>query len=185
MDKDKREQLDALVKRAQDGDTQAFGNIYDELVKPVYRYIFYRVAENIAEDLTEETFLKVWQNLKKYKKTKHPFSSWVFRIAHNLVVDYYRKNHVTNEISEELPDTQESNNPEHKVNIKLTQIRLKKVIRHLPDNYKEVIILKYVNDFNNKEISDTIGKSEATVRTIQFRALKKLRAMLSEEEEVF
>ena len=68
MDKDKRTKLDALVKRAQSGDTQAFGDIYDELVKPVYRYIFYRVAESIAEDLTEETFLKVWQNLKKSKQ---------------------------------------------------------------------------------------------------------------------
>ena len=186
---DKKQQkinLDELVQQAQEGDTQAFGTIYDELVKPVYRYIFYRVEESIAEDLTEDTFLKVWQNLKSYKKTKYPFSSWVFRIAHNLVVDYYRKNHLTEEIDINTPDTAKTNNPQHEISIKLTQIRLKKVIRHLPDNYQQVIILKYVNDLDNKEISATIGKSEATVRTIQFRALEKLRSMLTnEDKEVF
>lgn len=177
--------IDKLVVMAQGGETQAFALIYDELVKPVYRYIFYRVKENIAEDLTEETFLKVWQNLKKYKKGKHPFSSWVFRIAHNLVVDYYRKNKTTEEIDEKFADPKEGNNPASQADIKLTQIRLRKVIRRLPDNYQQVIILKYINELDNKEIADTIGKSEATVRTIQFRALEKLRGMLGEERELF
>ena len=177
--------IDKLVVMAQGGETQAFALIYDELVKPVYRYIFYRVESNIAEDLTEDTFLKVWQNLKKYKKGKHPFSSWVFRIAHNLVVDYYRKNRTTEEIDDRMADTKEGNNPESQANIKLTQIRLRKVIRKLPENYQQVILLKYINEFDNKEIAASIGKSEATVRTIQFRALEKLRGLLGEDRELF
>jgi len=180
---EKRLNIGKLVEMAQRGDTAAFAQIYDELVKPIYRYIYYRVEETIAEDLTEETFFKVWQNLKQYKKGKSPFSSWVFRIAHNLVVDYYRKNNITEEIDETMADTKATANPENDVNIKLTNIRLRKVIRKLPDNYQQVIILKYINELDNNEIAEAIGKSEATVRTIQFRALEKLRSFLSEERD--
>jgi len=168
---------------AQKGDTEAFAQIYDELVKPLYRYIYYRVEEDIAEDLTEEVFFKAWQNLRKYKKGKHPFSSWVFRIAHNLIVDHYRKNRQTEEIDEGLPDTEQGNNPDYQTNVKLTNVRLRKVICRLPDKYQQVVILKYINELDNKEIADSIGKSEAAVRIIQFRALEKLRGLLSEERE--
>src|SRR5512136_3095853 len=92
------------VGKAQGGDTEAFAQIYDALVKPIYRYIYYRVEEAIAEDLTEDTFLKMWQNLGKYKKRSTPFPSCPFRIAHNLVVDHYRKKPATDEIDESLPD---------------------------------------------------------------------------------
>lgn len=176
--------IDNLVIKAQSGDAAAFGEIYDEMVKPVYRYIYYRVAESIAEDLTEETFFKVWQNLNQYKKGKFPFSSWVFRIAHNLVIDYYRKNHVTDELNESLPDTKEGNDPERQADVKLTNIRLRRVIHHLPDNYQQVIVLKYINELDNREIAATIDKSEAAVRTIQFRALEKLRELLSSDREI-
>ncbi len=179
----KKIDIDRLVEKSKSGDAAAFGQVYDELVKPVYRYIYYRVEESIAEDLTEDAFLKAWQNLKKYKKGKCPFSSWVFRIAHNLVVDHYRKNRIVTEISDELPDTKEANDPARQANVKLTKVRLRKVIRHLPNNYQQVILLKYVNDLNNKEIAVTIGKSEAAVRTIQFRALEKLRSMLDKNSD--
>ena len=172
--------IDKLVAKAQRGDSEAFARIYDELVKPVYRYIFYRVEDAIAEDLTEETFFKAWQNLKKYKKGKHPFSSWVFKIAHNLVVDYYRKNRTTEEIDERMADPQQTSNPAYQTDIKLTQIRLRKVICRLSENYQQVIILKYINELDNKEIASVIGKSEGAVRTLQFRALARLRSLLTE-----
>ena len=183
--KEKKPDLNKLVEEARSGNADAFAQIYDALVKPVYRYIFYRVEDAIAEDLTEETFLKVWQNLKKYKKGKYPFSAWVFRIAHNLVVDYYRKNRVTESISDGLVDPQEISNPQYQTSIRLTQVRLRKVIRRLPPNYQQVIILKYINDLDNKEIAAAIGKSEGAVRTLQFRALERLRTLLSKEHENF
>jgi RNA polymerase sigma-70 factor (ECF subfamily) len=168
---------------AQAGDSQAFAQVYDALVKPIYRYIYYRVEESIAEDLTEETFLKVWQNLSKYKKESTPFASWAFRIAHNLVVDYYRKNQSTDEISEEVPDTQEHSAPDKQTNLKLTQVRLRKIIRKLPDNYQQIIILKYINDLDNRQIAESIGKTEGAVRILQFRALEQLRGLLTTEKE--
>lgn len=183
MNSKKIPDLGKLVKLAQKGDTQAFGKIYDELVKPIYRYIYYRVDPQIAEDLTEETFLKVWQNLKRYKKTKYPFSAWVFKIAHNLICDYYRKHKEVMEINENLADPQETGNPEHKMNTKLEQARLRKVIKRLPHNYQQIIILKYINELNNSEIAKTIGKSEGAVRILQFRALKQLRNIMEKDEK--
>ncbi len=179
----KNPNLDKLVEKAQEGDTHAFTGIYDELVKPVYRYIYYRVEQEVAEDLTEDTFLKVWQNLKKYKKGANPFSSWVFRIAHNLVVDHYRKHKTTSEIDERTADTQPHSDPHGQVDLKLTQVRLRKVIRKLPDNYQQIIILKYINELDNKEIAATIGKSEGAVRTLQFRALEKLKGLLGNDSD--
>ena len=100
-------------------------------------------------------------------------------------MDYYRKNRVTESIDDSLIDPQERSNPQHQTSIKLTQVRLRKVIRRLPPNYQQVIILKYINDLDNKEIASAIGKSEGAVRTLQFRALERLRTLLSKEHENF
>ena len=177
--------LDGWVEKSQKGDTEAFGHIYDALVKPIYRYIYYRVEPEIAEDLTEETFLKVWQNLRKYKKGTTPFSSWAFKIAHNLVCDYYRKHQPTEEVDENTPDPQDSLNPIRSTNLKLNHIKLRKAINSLPENYQQVVILKYINELNNPEIAKAIGKSEGAVRTLQFRALQQLRTLLGEKRDDF
>lgn len=183
--KDPIKELGPLVERAQKGDTEAFGQIYDALVKPVYRYIYYRVDKHIAEDLTEETFLKTWKNLSKYKAGKHPFSAWVFRIAHNLICDYYRKNETPSEIHENIEDTKIDASPSHKINLKLNEVRLRKAINRLPENYQQVILLKYINEEENAVIAKVIGKTEGAVRTLQFRALEKLRGLLEEKKEDF
>ncbi len=186
MKKQQIPDLKALVRLAKNGDTEAFGSIYDELVTPVYRYIFYRVDQQIAEDLTEDVFLKAWQNIKKYKEaSKTPFSSWVFKIAHNLVCDYYRKSETTFEINENLPSTQDDLNPSTKINIKFNQIKLRQAINKLPENFQQVIVLKYINEMDNSEISKATGRSEGSIRTIQFRALKQLRVLLEEKQEDF
>ena len=183
--KDSPKNLGPLVEQAQKGDTEAFGKIYDVLVKPVYRYIYYRVNKHIAEDLTEETFLKAWQNLSKYKAGKHPFSAWVFRIAHNLVCDYYRKNETAFEINENMADTTKNASPSYQLNLKFNEVKLQKAINKLPENYQQVILLKYINEEENAVIAKVIGKSEGTVRTLQFRALEKLRSLLEEKREDF
>lgn len=185
MPKENKTDLSALVAQAQKGNTEAFGLIYDELVKPVYRYIYYRVEPSIAEDLTEETFLKAWQNIKKYKKGETPFSAWVFKIAHNLVCDHYRKNQTVSEIDENTPDLNDNLNPKHTLSVKINQISLRKAINKLPEAFQQVIVLKYINELENDDIAKTTGKSEGAIRTIQFRALKQLRSMLEEHKQDF
>lgn len=177
--------LGSLVQQAKKGDTEAFGKIYDELVKPVYRYIYYRVDPQIAEDLTEETFLKAWQNLRKYKQGKTPFSSWVFKIAHNLLCDHYRKHQTVDEIDENSPAPIENYHPEYEVNLRLNQVKLRKAIKKLPPNYQQIIVLKYINELENDEIAQVTGKSEGAIRILQFRALKQLRVSLEGKREDF
>ena len=177
--------LEVLVEKCKKGDTQAFTGIYDELVKPIYRYIYYRVEPQIAEDLTEETFIKVWENLKQYKKGSNQFSAWVFRIAHNLVCDYYRKNEETVEIHDNIPDDKTAFHPKEQISVKLTKVQLRNLIKKLPMNYQEVIVLKYINDFDNPAIAKMIGKTEGAVRTLQFRALQQLRSFIGENAQDF
>lgn len=186
MSQDKKSSIDELVLCAQKGDRDAYGLIYDQLVTPVYRYIYYRVEPQIAEDLTEETFLRGWEHIKKYKKNQFPFSAWIFRIAHNLVCDYYRQHSLPMaEVDENTADPNQTADPAFRVNIKLNQIRLRKALLKLPDPYQQVIILKYINELSNPEIAATLGKPEGTIRTIQFRALRQLRSFLSEKREDF
>lgn len=170
------------VTAAQKGDTQAFGKVYDALVRPVYRYIYYRVEPMIAEDLTEEVFFKAWQNLKKYKKTKVPFSAWIFKIAHNLICDYYRKHKPILEIDENMADERSEKDFGQKVDLKLTQIHLHSAIKKLPQSYQQVVVLKYINEMENTEIALTLGKSEGAVRTLQSRALKQLKGILDNND---
>ena len=82
----------ALIQASIEGDGKSFETLYVRYMEAIYRYIFFRVGDEAqAEDLTEETFVRAWEALPKYQHRKHPFSSWLYRIAHNLIVDHYRK----------------------------------------------------------------------------------------------
>ncbi len=179
----KKESLPELaqwVESAQKGDAEAFGKVYDALVKPVYRYIYYRVEPQLAEDLTEEAFLKAWQNLGKYTP-KAPFSAWVFRIAHNLICDHYRRHNTEAELDERLADDSLLGNPARQAELRLSQITLRKAIRRLPPAHQEIISLKYMGELENWEIAKATGRSEGAIRLLQHRALKQLRIFLEGE----
>ena len=84
-------EAESLVESAAGGDIQAFGRLYDIYVDRIYRHIYYRTSNvEDARDLTQEVFVKAWQGLPKYKRTKTPFLAWLFTISHNRVIDYYR-----------------------------------------------------------------------------------------------
>ncbi len=176
------DEIEALVKKAQKGDQEAFGELYEILIDPVYRYIYYRVNSDDAEDLVETVFLRVWENLRQYRPRKKYFSAWVFRIAHNLVVDHYRasKAGVTEELGEHLPDQNRQHNPIKNTQNALSKEVLKEAISKLKKPYQEIIVHKFINELSNKELSEVLGKSEGSLRIMQYRALKALRRELEE-----
>lgn len=179
QDRERRNQeIDRLVVLSQQGDTEAFAQIYDMLVVPIYRYIYYRVHAGDAEDLTEMVFLKAWENLLQYQKTQYSFSAWLFKIARNLVVDYYRAHTFSEELDPSLPDTRREADPEAYVENVLDQQTLKTALSRLKESYQQVIILKFINDLPNSEIARIMGRSEGTVRILQFRALAALKRIL-------
>ncbi|MBD3330987.1 sigma-70 family RNA polymerase sigma factor [Candidatus Peregrinibacteria bacterium] len=178
--KDRAEEIEALVEKIKKGDQNSYSALYDIFIDPIYRYVYFRVNKSDAEDLTETVFLKVWENIKKYKKGKASFSSWIFRIAHNLVVDYYRvnKNKLTSELTINIPDYKREHNPIKVTENLMHQDVLRAAINKLKKNYQEIIILKFINECSNSEISDMLKKSEGSLRILQHRALKALRKEL-------
>lgn len=175
------EEVESLVIKSQQGDADAFAIIYDTYVTPIYRYIFYKVKKEDVEDLVEQLFLKAWENIRKYKKRKQTtFKSWLFRIAHNLVVDHYRLTREHSSLDPRLSDTKRESNPVTQASESLNNDHLKKAIRKLKPNYQQIIILKFLNELSNEEISKVLKKSEGSVRILQFRALKALKIILSE-----
>jgi RNA polymerase sigma-70 factor (ECF subfamily) len=178
----KDSEVEALVYSAQEGDQDAFAKLYDHFIDQIYRYVYYRVQVEDVEDIVENVFLKVWENLKQYKPQQKSFSAWVFRIAHNLVVDHYRaaKDKAYEELSVDLPDVDRQHHP-----IRITQNRfdnetLKKAMAKLKKQYHDIILYKFINDLSNSEIAEILGKSEGSLRILQFRALKALRKELEE-----
>lgn len=176
-------EIELLVKKVQQGDQGAFAKVYDALIDQIYRYVFYRVKDEEAEDIVENVFLKVWENIRKYKDEKgKSFSSWVFRIAHNLVVDHYRgaKDRKVEELDFNMADENREHNPIKTTENSIDQKVLKMALDKLKSPYKEVIIYKFINELSNSEIAEILDKNESSLRVLQFRALAMLKKELEE-----
>ncbi|MBI4994910.1 sigma-70 family RNA polymerase sigma factor [Candidatus Peregrinibacteria bacterium] len=175
----KTEEIETLVAQSQSGESLAFGRLYDIFADPIYRYVFYRVKSEEAEDLTELIFLKTWENIRQYRSGQHSFSAWIFRIAHNTVVDYYRSNnHIEEDLTESIPDERRLADASDRTHRSLNQNLLSTAMRELKDRYRQILTLKYINDLSNEEIGYIMGKSQTSIRILQFRALKALRRIL-------
>jgi RNA polymerase sigma-70 factor, ECF subfamily len=174
-------EMESLVEKAQNGDTNAFGDLYDFFIDPIYRYIFFKVKKDDALDLTENVFLKIWENIGSYRKTAgSSFSSWAYRIAHNAVVDYYRMEKEHSELDVNIADTKKHNDPVVTTERKLGQDALKSAISKLKKTYRQIILMKYINELENHEIARVLRRSEGSVRILKFRALKALKRILEE-----
>lgn len=173
-----KQHIEELVMASQRGDADAFGKVYDRFVDPVYRYFHFRVGKDDAEDLTELVFLKTWENIRKYKKGEYSFSSWIFRIAHNVVVDHYRSRRPTDELSEEVRDERREAVAPMAAHLRFDREMLEDAMSELKDQYRQVLILKYMNDLSNSEIGFIMGRSQTALRILQFRALRALRRIL-------
>lgn len=173
-------EIEKFVILAQKGDQEAFGKIYDLLVDQIYRYVYYRVQVEEVEDIVETVFLKTWENIRQYRSQKKSFSAWVFKIAHNLVVDHYRafKDRVYDQLDPELPDHSRQHNPIKSAQSTFDNEVLKKVLSKMRKQYRDIILYKFINELSNREIAEILGKSEGSLRILQFRALKVLKQEL-------
>lgn len=180
---DKQKEIEKLALQAQKGDSAAFGKLYDNFAESIYRYVFFRVSnQQDAADLTETVFLKAWENLHQYNKKdeNNLFSAWIFRIAHNLVIDHYRLGKQIQELTEDYIDERTGHHPIDKAEQALSSDNLKRGLAGLKENYRQIIVLKYINDLSNEEIANVLKKNEGSVRILQFRALKALKNILEE-----
>jgi len=181
LNKTPERDIEQLVIRSQKGDSEAFSKLYDEYFTPIYRYIFFKVQKSEAEDILETLFLKAWENIKSYKKRKNVnFKSWLFRIAHNLVIDHYRLSRTHQELDPRLSDPKKEANPLERVQRSLNNESLQFALGKLKKKYRDVVILKFINELSNEEISRVLKKSEGSVRILQFRALRALKVHLED-----
>ena len=173
--------IEELVSKAQNGDSDAFALLYQEYVRPIYRYTYVRVGGNAeqAEDLTQEVFLKALNNIGRYRDNGKPFVSWLFRIAHNLVIDHYRwvKRSRCIPLTETMTVIEDEDfvaTVEQSMEISA----VKQAIEKLPARQREVISLRFGSDLSIAETAMAMGKSEGTVKKLQHVALAKLRKLM-------
>lgn len=172
------EELIALAEKIQSGDRDAFGVFYDAYVDKIYRYIYFKVQPEDVEDLTEMAFLKVWDNIALYKKGTAPFTSWVFRIVHNMIVDYYRLKRRVFDLSDDLPDDSAHANPKELTEQNLTQMQVRLALNQLRPIYQQILIMKFITGLSNDEIAAALQRRSSAIRVLQFRALKALKKVL-------
>ena len=172
-----------LILLAVQGDEDAFGRLYSLYLKAIYRYVFFRVGdEKEAEDLTEEVFVRAWEALPGYRPREFPFSSWLYRIAHNLTVDYHRKwPPVSSSDPDLLADLATSPSTEEAVEERQTFSALAAAVQRLDVEAQDVIILRFVHGLSHQEVAAIIGKSVSATRVIQHRALARLSKILKDQ----
>lgn len=172
-----------LVQRAIARDQEAFGALYDRHVVRVYRHIYYMVGNAAeAEDLTAQAFLQAWEAVDRYQMRGAPFVSWLLRIAHNLGVSHLRSRKDSAELPETLVDHNRYGNPEEALQRQVERERVRQAIMRLRDEQRQVIILRFVEDLEYREVAEIVGKSVAAVRVIQHRALNALRRQMRPED---
>ena len=171
-----------LVKKANGHDPDAFGLLYDEYVDQIFRYVYYKVG-NFAEsqDLTGQTFLKAFENIDSYEMRDVAFSSWLYRIAHNLVVDYFRKESKRESVTleERPPVPSNRGNPVDMVMAEMDSERLYKAMHKLTHNQREVLVLKFIDNLSNSQVSEIMGISVGAVKSTQKRGLLSLNRIMS------
>jgi RNA polymerase sigma-70 factor (ECF subfamily) len=173
-----------LISRAK-LDPEAFGELYERYVDRIYNYHYRHTSNSVeAEDLTSRTFYRALRGLDGYRETGAPFQAWLFRIAHNLVVNWYR-DHANREIvsidgEDWLTLTSQAENPERWLTTTETQRALLDVINTLPEERRTLLILKFVEHMTNAEIGEVLGRTEGAVKALYHRTLIALRQAMQQ-----
>jgi RNA polymerase sigma-70 factor (ECF subfamily) len=178
-----------LASRASQGDREAYGALYDRYLDKIYRYIYFKVGHRAeAEDLTSQTFLKAWDAIGDYEWRNHPFGAWLFRIAHNLVVDFHRSRKPSVELDNATPQleweaSRDDIRPERVLAEMLTTDRVRHAIGRLTEEQQQVLVLRFFEGLSTGEVAEIMGKRRGAIRGLQFRALSALREMLYREQD--
>ena len=173
----------SLVHRAQRGDKEAFTQLYESHFDKIYRYVVLRIGNKTeAEDVTQQVFLKALQSIPSFKWKGIPFSAWLFRIAHNLVVDYLRK--VKKVVITPLDESsvKSDSNPQLLVEQRLDIEQLISATKRLTRAQREVISLRFAGELSVTESAKAMGKSEGAVKALQHSAIVALRKALLRAE---
>jgi RNA polymerase sigma-70 factor (ECF subfamily) len=170
-----------LVERAQTGDRRALEELYLLHFDRIYSYLHMSVGNrHDAEDLTNQTFVKMLESIGRFEWRKVPISAWLFRIAHNLAMDHFRASRRL-QPEEELPEPEypAEHSAEEEAFQAIGRRSMLAMIENLSHDQQQVLTLKFVFNFGNSEVATILGKKEGAIKSLQHRALATLHRQLS------
>ncbi len=173
----KSDRLNKLAEQAQNGDTDAFGQIFDVLSNDIYRFLAFRVRNpEDAKDITSQVFLEAWQSLPRFNPQKS-FLTWIFSIARYRLIDHYRAFRPTASLDAVI-NLAGNTDIEAETERNLSANQVLQALDKLPELYQTVLKLKFVQELEYGEIADITGKTESNLRVIVKRGLDRLRKEL-------
>ena len=174
-----------LYLRLKQKDKDAFIKAYDSYIDDIYRFIYFKVgSREDAEDLTSQVFLKSWDYIQNNLLDHKTVKAFFYRVARNIVIDYYRDKSTQDNISingKEIPIDiiDEKTNLNKEVDLKIDIKNLQQAMKELKDEYREVLMLRYINELSIKEIAEIVDKNKGNVRVLIFRAIKALKNIVN------
>jgi RNA polymerase sigma-70 factor (ECF subfamily) len=177
----------ALVERAQAGESEAFGLIYDRYVDTVFRFVYFRVGNRqLAEDLTSDTFLRALKRIGSFTWQGRDLGAWLVTIARNLVADHFKSGRYRLEVTTgdvldaDREDRGPEGSPESAVVDHITNVALLTAVKQLNPEQQECIVLRFLQGFSVAETAQTMGKNEGAIKALQYRAVRALARLLPE-----
>lgn len=174
----------ALVAKAQQGDAEAFGALYDRYLDLVYRYVYYRVGgKALAEDLVSETFLRALRRIGTFEWQGRDFAAWLITIARNIIADHYKSGRFRLEVStaDMLDADRADEGIESAVLEGITNAALIDAVKKLNDEQQECVVLRFLQGMSVLETAQAMGKTEGAIKALQYRAVRTLGRMLPKE----
>ena len=174
-----------LVERAQAGEAEAFGLIYDRYVDTVFRFVYFRVGNRqLAEDLTSDTFLRALKRIGSFTWQGRDLGAWLVTIARNLVADHFKSGRYRLEVTTgdvldaDREDRGPEGSPEAAVVEHITNVALLTAVKQLNPEQQECIVLRFLQGFSVAETAQSMGKNEGAIKALQYRAVRALARLL-------
>lgn len=176
----------SIIKKAVKGDASAFGALYDHYHAMIYRFVMIKVGRREeAEDITHQVFLSAWQNVRTYRHRGYPFSSWLYQIARNQVIDHYRARKGDVSIDKVDPEAfAVAIDHAGDLGTKFALEKVRTAVAKLKPDYQDVIILRFVEDYSLKETARALRKTEGAIKLMQHRAIRELKKALGSEPSI-
>lgn len=170
-----------LAKECKLGNKEAFGLLYESFIRQIYNFIYYKTHhKETAEDLTSKVFIKAYASINTFDESKGSFSSWLYQIARNSIIDHYRSVKPALNI-EDAWDLDGGSDVERDVGTKIQLENIKTYLQMLSSEQRDIVIMRVWEEMSYAEIAEVVGKSEANCKMIFSRTLKKLREIMPEE----
>jgi RNA polymerase sigma-70 factor, ECF subfamily len=180
-------EIRSLIEQSRAGNTQAFGELYDLFADKIFRFIKLKVKDlRQAEDILQDVFVKAWQALPKLPLENLNFNAWLYKVTSNTINDYFRKMYRAPEITE-LTDTLDiasNDNPAAAAQAASDASHINLALAELPSQYRQVLELRFIQDFSISETANILGKTNLAVRLLQHRALKQLQKTVKQENNL-